>query len=238
MARESAWRDYEKSQRASAAKTVEPPAPDEDAEYIKYLEEQVAAGVLEPKAVAFQKRRIEREKQILESTVKAQQAELTRRQHEVIETLDDVIEDLARPDLYGKGAGLDLIAKNGDDEGVATRNALAAAAGVDLEKDSPAVMRRKLKAAHKLLYGRVPAKSKEAEEPEAEPTAYPTLRPSNGVKPRIRPEDLEGMATVPPTARARKPVKGKAAAYKAVAEQMREGSPAESDYWEEDGLPE
>lgn len=180
-----------------------------------------------------------KENRELKKTVASLAARETKKREQELHDAYDTFFENASPKLYGQGQGSTMLQSTKE---MKRRNHIIQLAEVDPEKDSPAVIARKLKAAHQEEYGKV---VEEPEEPE-ETTGYQTVAPLNGLvprgpngKPRITQKQLEDSALAVPTARGKKPVKGRSAAEKAVSRQMREHGHTEDDYsFEEEGLPE
>lgn len=169
------------------------------------------------------------------------QAGETRAQSDASDAVDEALEEINRPDLYGDG---DAATADRTGRGWKVRLALFGAAAI-AAGDSPSIVRRKIKGAHKLLYGNAPAPKVEAEEEEtptyggeAAPLSKKVARQPNG-KPRVTPEEYAKGATQPPTNRGKKAPKGRQTAYAAVAQQMQEQGLTDEDFaFEEDGIPE
>lgn len=233
MARESAWREYETSQR----KKVEP-AP----ETVDEMEiDPETERLLDPGITKRLKRVKEQDKEIaeLKKRLDSREENDTKRQaQETFDAVDAAIEELGRPELFGEGT----IGELGKCDEARTRQALANAAGVQVG-DSPTVAKRKIQSAYKLLY-KNSKKAAVVDDDEETPTyggaSLAKVKPSqkNG-KPRLTVEDIEEAETSPPTNRARKPIKSKRQAYKAVAEAMQSQRLSDEDFgFEEDSVPE
>lgn len=230
-------RAIERYHRAQAA-PVQQPKQEED----ELALDDEFLNSIDPKAAKLLKKIPE----ILKQNREFAQDRERRAQTDVSEAVDEALEEIARTDLYGEG-DITSIA-----DGTAERKrrmALFSAAGITKD-DSPSVVRRKVKATHKLLYGASP-KAPEAE-PEAPtyggepasagqsdlaPHTAPLVPKSNG-KPRITPDQWAAATTQPPTSRGKKQPKSKERAYAEVAKQMRENGLTDDDYaFEEEGLP-
>jgi len=232
---QAADRAVQNFMRASQQPTKPPTDEDDDLS----LDEEIEKAI-DPKVVRLLKKIPE----LVKENRQLKQSGEARAQNEVSEAVDEALEEIARPELYGEG-DVTSIAKESREMKV--RMALIGAAGVTAG-DSPSLVRRKIKAAHKLLYGTTQAPK--AAEPELEddtptyggapaPAPAPKVARQPNGKPRPTAEQYERGATQPPTNRGKKQPKSKQAAYAAVAQKMQEMQLTDDDFaYEEDGIPE
>lgn len=142
-------------------------------------------------------------------------AEGEREKKSMFARVDDAFEALGDEKLYGSGSIEELYAAGAQEE-ITRRNAVAAAAGIQ-QGDSQRTIDRKIRAAHKAVYGAAPAREEDAAEYGARPA-------KNGKPARpTRRERWEGGVVARPTNRRGAALpRGNEAADQAIRDWMEE----------------